>query len=57
MDYKKKINSLMKDKASIEAQVNAMQQGLNNLNRDYLILMGRIQAWEEMKALENGKKE
>ena len=61
MDIDKKLDKLEQSKTAIENQViaiqqqiNSLQQQLGTLNRDYLMLLGQIQAYEEMK---NGQSE
>jgi hypothetical protein len=51
MDVKEKIAGLEKKRLAIENKVASLQQNLANLNRDYLILLGQIEAYK--KILEN----
>lgn len=48
MEIKEKLVKLNNQKTVIENRVATLQQQLATLNRDYLILIGQIKAYEEM---------
>ena len=57
MDIDKKLIELGKRKKMLESQattmqnqMNGLQQKLGSLNSEYLLLLGKIQAYEDMKA-------
>lgn len=49
MDIEKKLEELTSQKIMIEQQVAQLQQHLGSLNVAYLKIMGKIEAYKEMK--------